>query len=296
MAKSKKIKAAFQPEAISLPLDCLIEQRPVKNAQARLRSYGAILTSLREVGLVQPLIVYPVEGEAGKYRILDGHLRYYALRELEETEVLCLISTDDERYTFDAQINHINPIQRHKMIREAVANGVPPERIGAALDIDVKKVLNEVKLLDGIHEDAVELLKDKPIHAAAIKVIRRVNALRQLEMAESMCAVNNFTSAYALALFAATRENQMLSGRKPKELNNVSADLLARMEKEMESFRVDFEQLEQTYSDNVYSLVVIQGYIKRLLANEQINRFLERNHPDMVTELNQIGAMDSLMG
>lgn len=294
MAKNKQIKAAFKPEAVRLPLDCLVEQRPVKNAQGRFRSYNTILTSLREVGLVQPLIVYPMEGEAGRYRILDGHLRLYALRELGESDALCLISTDDERYTFDAQINHINPIQRHKMIREAVANGVEPERIAAALDIDVKKVLSEVKLLDGIHPDAVELLKDKPIHSRAIKVMRRVNALRQLEMAESMCAVNNFTSAYALALLASTREAQMVNGRKPKELSSVNAESLARMEKEMESIRVDFEQLEQTYSDNVYSLVVIQGYIKRLLANEQIQNFLERKHPDMLPQLDQIGAMDSL--
>lgn len=294
MANNNKIKAAFQLEPVRLPLDCLLEQRPLSNAKVRYRSYNAILTSLREVGLVQPLIVCPIKGEVAKYKILDGHLRLYALRELEQADALCVISTDDERYTFDAQVNHINPIQRHKMIRQAVENGVKPERIAAALDIDVKKVLNEVKLLDGIHPDAVELLKDKPIYSKAIKVMRRVNPLRQLEMAESMCAVNNFTEAYALALLAGTRSEQMLNGRKPKELNGVSAESLARMEQEMESLRVDFEQLEQSYSDNVYSLVVIQGYVKRLLANEEIKRFLERNHPDMLPELTQIAEMDSL--
>ena len=294
MENDNKIKTAFQLELVRLPLDCLEEQRPLKNAKARYKSYRAILSSLREVGLVQPLIVCPIEGEVEKYKILDGHLRLYALRELEEPDALCVISTDDERYTFDSQVNHINPIQRHKMIRQAVENGVNPERIATALDIDVKKVLNEVNLLDGIHPDATELLKDKPIYSKAIKVMKRVNTLRQLEMAESMCAVNNFTEAYALALLAATRPEQMLNGHKPNELKGVSAELLARMEKEMESIRVDFEQLEQFYSDNVYSLVVIQGYIKRLLENDQIKRFLERNHPDMLPELTQIAKMDSL--
>lgn len=295
MSKPNQIQAAFDTQAVSLPLDALIEQRPVKNPKARYTTYTTILTSLREVGLVQPLIVFPIEGEVGKFRILDGHLRWHALRELGEAQVLCLISTDDERYTFDAQINHINPIQRHKMIQQAVKNGVKPERIAAALDIDVKKVLSEVRLLDGIHVDAVELLKDKPIHSKAIKVMQKVTALRQLEMAESMCAVNNFTEAYALALLAATRSTQILNGHKPKELKDVSPESLARMEKEMESLRGDFEQLEQTYSDNVYSLVVIQGYIKRLLANEHIHHFLERNHPDMLPELTQIVEMDSLV-
>ena len=293
-AKSNKIKAAFDLNPVRLPLDCLLEQRPINNAKGRLRSYNSILTSLREVGLVQPLIVCPIKGDTGRYKILDGHLRLYALRELGESEVLCVVSKDDERYTFDAQVNHINSIQRHKMIRQAVNNGVKPERIALALDIDVKKVLSEVKLLDGIHPDAVELLKDKPIYSKAIKVLRRVNPLRQLEMAESMCAVNNFTLAYAMALLAATRTQHIIGGRKPKEVSEVCAESLARMEQEMESLRVDFEQLEQSYSDNVYSFVVIQGYIKRLLANDAIKRFLDKNHADMLPELIQIADMDSL--
>jgi DNA-directed RNA polymerase subunit K/omega len=181
------------------------------------------------------------------------------------------------------------------MICQAVKQGVKAERIAAALDIDVKKVLNELNLLHGIHPDAVELLKDKPIHAKALRVLRRVKPLRQFEMAENMCAVNNYTEKYALALVAGTRVEQMVYGRKPKELNGVNAESLARMEQEMESLRVDFEQLEQSHSDNVYALVVIQGYVKRLLTNERIKRFLERNHPDMLPELIQIAEMDSLV-
>lgn len=294
MTKGNRIKAAFNLKPIRLPLECLVEQRPIPNAKTKHRSYHAILASLREVGLVQPLVVCPVPGEGGRYKILDGHLRVYALRELEAKDALCILSTDDERYTFDAQVNHINPIQRHKMICQAVANGVKPERIAIALAIDVKKVLSEMNLLDGIHPDAVELLKDKPIYAKAIKVMRKVRPLRQFEMAENMCAVNNFTTGYATALVAGTRVDQLVNGCKPKELNRVSAESLARMEQEMESIQINFERLEQSHSGNVYSFVVIQGYIKRLLANERIKRFLDRNHSDMLPELVQITEMDSL--
>ncbi len=294
MKHNRKIKTAFHLEAIRLPLDCLREQRILKNHEKKLRSYSTILTTLQKIGLIQPLIVCPIKGNNAEYKLLDGHLRLHALRELGERDALCLISTDDERYTFDAQVNHISPIQRHKMIRQAVDDGVLPDRIAEVFEIDVKEVLSEVKLLDGIHPDAVELIKDKPIYSKAIKTLRRVKPLRQLEMAESMCAVNNFTYAYVLALLGGTRAEQMVSGRKANELNKVSPEAIVRMEKEMESLRVDFEQIEQSYSDNVYTLVVIQGYIKRLIKNESIKRFIDRNHHDMLPELQQIAEMDSL--
>jgi ParB-like chromosome segregation protein Spo0J len=35
-------------------------------------------------------------GEPGKYLLLDGHLRIEALKDMGKTDVVCLISTDDE--------------------------------------------------------------------------------------------------------------------------------------------------------------------------------------------------------
>lgn len=294
MKNRNPIKAAFQMDPIRLPLECLIEQRPVKNARKRLRSYAAILSSLREVGLVQPLVVCPAKGETGKYKILDGHLRLYALRELGAKDVLCVISTDDERYTFDAQVNHISPIQRHKMIKKAVEKGVDPKRIAAALNIDEKTVRSEAKLLDGIHQEAVDILKDKPIHSKAIKALRRVKPLRQIDIAQNMCAANNFSESYAKALVAGTRAEQMVSGRKTTEAKAISPEYLARMEREQETVKIDIEQIKQSYAENFYTLVVIRNYLKTLLSNAEIERFLKRDHPDMLPELDKISKIESI--
>lgn len=294
MKSRNPIKAAFQMEPIRLPLECLIEQRPVKNAKKRLRSYGAILSSLREVGLVQPLVVCPAKGETGKYKILDGHLRLYALRELGSKDVLCVISTDDERYTFDAQINYISPIQRHKMIKRAVEKGVAPERIAAALNIDKKTVRSEARLLDGIHQEAVDIFKDKPIHSNAIKALRRVKPLRQIDIAQNMCAANNFSESYAKALIAGTRAEQMVSGRKATDGKVMSLEEMARMEREQEAVRVDIEQVKEAYAENLYTLVVIRNYLKSLLSNAEVERFLKHNHADMLPELDKVSKIESI--
>ena len=44
---------------------------------------------------------------------MDGHLRYYALKELGITEVDCIVSHEDESFTYNARINRVFPIQEH---------------------------------------------------------------------------------------------------------------------------------------------------------------------------------------
>ena len=289
----KRIKTAFDLKPIKIPIDYLVETRPLKEASKR-SSYQAILASLKTTGLIQPLVVCPSKDNSKTYRILDGHLRFYALRALGKDKVLCILSTDDERYTFDAQINYINPIQRNKMIKAAIKNGVKPERIAAALNIEINTVNKEVNLLNGIHPDVVEVLKDKPIYRRALRVLRRVNAIRQIEMADMMCAVHNFTENYALALLGGTPADQLVKGKKPKAIKGVDAKTLAKMERELESLGNNFEQLQDSYSKNIYTLTVIQSYIKRLLTNERIYRFLLKHKADMLPELEKIAEMETL--
>ena len=123
-------KIGFKMEKIRLPLDSILLARQFNDPEKHIHRYRAILCSIKEVGLVEPLIVYPhKEGKLGVYLLMDGHLRYFALRELKETEADCLVSTDDESFTYNARISRLSPIQEHRMITKAVKNGVSPERI-----------------------------------------------------------------------------------------------------------------------------------------------------------------------
>jgi len=193
-------KIGFEMRKIRLPLSVILPVRQVKDPEKTIYRYQTIVASIKEVGLIEPLMVHPQKGEAGKYWVLDGHLRLEALKALGETEADCIIANDDESYTFNARISRLAPIQEHKMIVKAVRSGVKPERIAAALNISVKKVRASMKLLDGIHDAAADLLKDKPISPKAIGLLKQVNCVRQIEIAELMVSANNFTSGYAEAL------------------------------------------------------------------------------------------------
>ena len=44
-----------------------------------------------------------------------------------------IVASEDDRFTYNARVNRLPPIQAHKMIVKAVKNGVKPERIAKAL-------------------------------------------------------------------------------------------------------------------------------------------------------------------
>ena len=146
-------KIGFEMRKIRLPLENILPVRQMKDPQKRVDRYNTILLSFKEVGLVEPLVVHPQKDVPGKYLLLDGHLRFFALKELGETSADCIIANDDECFTYNARISRLPPIQEHKMIIKAVRNGVRPERIAAALNIPVRVVLASMRLLDGIHEE-----------------------------------------------------------------------------------------------------------------------------------------------
>ena len=198
------MKLGFELRTVRLPLADILPLRQLKDPQGNITRYRTICASIKELGVVEPLVVHPLKGVPGKYQLLDGHLRHFALKELGETEADCIVAFDDESFTYNARVNRVNPIAEHKMIMKAVQHGVSPERIAAALNLPLRKVKSSMSLLEGIHEEAVDLLKDKPVSANAIWLLRKVTAVRQIEIAELMVSANNYTKGYAEALVLGT--------------------------------------------------------------------------------------------
>jgi hypothetical protein len=279
---------------IRLSLALILPVRQIKDPQKNIHRYKTIRASLKEVGLVEPLMVHPQKDGAGTYLLLDGHLRYFALKELGETEADCIIANDDESFTYNARISRLAPIQEHKMIVRAVRNGVRPERIAAVLSIPVRNVRASMKLLDGIHEEAADLLKDKAISPKAIRLLKQVGCVRQIEIAELMVSANNFTAGYAEALVLGTPKDQLAHPEKPKAKEGLSPEEIGKMEQEMESLERDLKAVEESYGENMLNLTCARGYIKKLLDKAKVVRFLNANYPDICSEFETIAAAETL--
>ena len=66
------------------------------------------------------------------------------------------------------------------------------------------------------------------------------------------------------------------------------------MEKEMENIGKQIDSVDGTYSRNVLNLVLATGYIKSLLGNSSVVRFLSQNYAEFLGEFQKIIDATSL--
>jgi ParB-like chromosome segregation protein Spo0J len=258
------------------------------------RRYKQIMVSIREVGIIEPPVVAP--DNKGRYMLLDGHLRIEALKEIGEAEVTCLVSTDDESFTYNKHINHLSPIQEHRMILKAVGRGVSEEKIAQALDLDVKSIIRRKHLLDGICSEAVDLLKDKMVSSEVFYILKRLVAVRQIEAATLMNDACVYSSSYAKALLAATPKEQLTDPQKPKNIKGLNQEQMARMENETFTLQREYRLIEESYGIDVLNLTVAKGYLSDLLGNAKVVRYLAQNYPEFLSQFQKITEMTSLNG
>jgi len=288
------VKIGFEMRRVRIPLADILPVRQVKDPQHNIKRYRTILASIKEVGLIEPLSVYPQKGSAGKYLLLDGHLRLFALKDLGEAEAECIVARDDESFTYNARVNRLNPIAEHRMIMKAVQSGVKPEKIAAALNLSLVDVKAAMTLLDGVNEEAADLLKDKPVSPAAIRLMRKVSAIRQIEIAELMVSANSYTKGYAEALVLGTPKDQLVKPDEPKVKKGMTREEVAKLEEEMETLERDLKAVERNYGDNMLNLTLARGYVKKLLENAKVVRFLNGNYADVMGEFERLAATEGV--
>lgn len=291
---SGTVKAAFERRLIILPTDALLPLRQPSETMRKSAKYQRIAQSISEVGVIEPLVVArPARGES-RYLLLDGNIRFAILLERGDVDVRCLVSDDDEAFTYNKRINRLATIQEHYMIVRAIKRGVSEEKIARALDVDVSNIKRKRMMLDGICPEVVDLLKDRNIGMHTMEVLRKMKPMRQIESVELMIALENFSAAYAKALLAATRQNDLAQPDKPKKVGKMTPEQMARLEREMMTLNQDFRALESSYGDDVLQLVISAGYVSRLIANSAISQHLRKRHPELLEELRGVVTAASL--
>ena len=118
--------------------------------------------------------------------------------------------------------------------------------------------------------------------------MRKVKPMRQIEMAELMVAANNFSASYAQCLLAATPQEQLLEPDKPKDVRGLSPEDMSRMEREMENLGQDLRSVEDSHGRNVLNLVLVMGYLKKLLENARVVRYLSQHCGEILAEFQKI--------
>ncbi len=289
-----KVAMAFEPDSVLIRLADILPGKQLSATIKKSRKYQQISASIQEVGIIEPPLVARQEGRQGKFLLLDGHLRIEVLKELEVDEVTCLIATDDEAFTYNKRVNRLATIQEHKMILKAIERGVPEDRIAKALDVDIPNIRRKRRLLDGICPEAAELFNDKHCPLNTFQSLKKMKPVRQVEVAELMIAMNNFSVTYSKALLVATPQDQLVESGKPKTFKGISPEQIARMEKEMASLQRGMKLIEESYGPDHLNLVLARGYLVSLLNNSKVVRYLTQNHSEILGEFQRISEAASM--
>lgn len=291
---AKKVHVAFEREVVVLPLSSLLLLRRPPDRIEESSKYKRIASSIEEVGIIEPLVVSRSPDVKDQYLLLDGYLRYRVLSDKGVEEVRCLVSDEDEGFTYNKRISGLAPIQEHFMIVRALGRGASEERLAKALNVDVGLIKRRAVMLDGICPEVVDMLKDRSLSRATFDVLRKMRPMRQIEVAELLTTASNYTHRYCRALLAATKQVDLVKSDRPKKIAGLTAEQMARMEKEMSSLQRDFKEVEASYGDDVLHLVVASGYLTKLTGNTEISAYLAEHHEDLLTELKTIIAATSL--
>jgi RepB plasmid partitioning protein/ParB-like nuclease family protein len=284
----RPVRMAFEESTVRVAIADVLPLRVVRPELKSARKYAQIATSIRELGIIEPPVVARQRGAEGKYLLLDGHLRIEALKDMGETEVVCLLSTDDEAVTYNKRVSRIAIVQEHKMIMKAIERGVPEQRIAAALDIDIASLRVKVRLFNGICPEVIDMLKDKDIHVNAILILKKMLPLRQIEAVELMVAMNRFTASYAQSLLAATPQAELVEPSKPRRIKGLTEKQMLLMQRESAKLDRQFKLIEQTYGNDHLDLVLVNGYVAKLIANARIVKFLTQHYAEILTEFQRI--------
>jgi len=282
------VPISFRPEGVTLPLDKIL---PLKSLPKSIRSsqrYLRIKASMQEVGIIEPPIVFPNKGDEDTYLMLDGHIRLEIAKSLKLESLFCLVATDDEAFTYNHKVNQLQPIQEHFMILRAIKNGVSEERIAKTLNVNIDTIKQKRDLLTGICPEAVALLRERNASAGALREIKRVKPMRQIEMAEVMIASNDYTAAYAKCLVLASSPDQVLEPSQQTAPKGMENQDVARLQREINNMEHEFKLVQEEYGRNMLNLVVVVGYVRSFLNNAAVVRYLSQTEPTMLAEFQKI--------
>lgn len=280
------IKQCFNNHFHLYPITILLPSRSIPVNVRSSNKYKQILTSIAEIGLIEPIMIFITEH--GGHKILDGHLRIEALKDLEITHAHCLISPVEDTYSYNKRVNHLTILQEQRMLQKAVESGVSVEKLCAVLGLSQGIINTRLRISEGISKEALALLADKNVSQNVFDVLRKIKLHKQMDFVSTMVTLNNFTKKFALSMLHALPAEHLV--RKP---DNPPEDkdmikTLARLEKEMAALQVETQDIQNEFAENNLNLMVVRSYIAKLLSKNEIIHWLYDNKSEYLDVLKKV--------
>ena len=271
-------------EAHDIPI---IRLKPLRDRKVNRREFDRILASIKAIGLIEPLIVFP---EGQDFLITDGVQRYRALLELGIETVPCIVGRQREAFTGNRMVNRVSPVQENRMIEKSLEE-LDEKTIAAALNLSGIAHRLKKTLLKQLHPDAAAALDQGAITRTCALELTYVKPERQGEILSAMKGYKDFSVAFARSLILKTPPAQRDTRRRRKHNPwNKSAqrknDLLKKLG-EAEQKHDFYSRLYKQYTIDLLRLAI---YARTLLTNNRVRVHLDQHHPEIVARFEAIIA------
>ncbi|MNJ72682.1 RepB plasmid partitioning protein [compost metagenome] len=97
-------------------------------------------------------------------------------------------------------------------------------------------------------------------------------------------------------MLAATPASLLAFECKAAPEQQVSAESIARLERELAALQMQIKVVEDDYGPDVLHLTVIKGYLTNMLTNAAVVRWLAKHQPEYLKEFQRITEMTDLPG
>jgi ParB/RepB/Spo0J family partition protein len=260
--------------------------RPLRDRKIGKQEYDRILASIKAIGLIEPLIVYP-EGES--YVILDGVQRYRALLELGVETVPCILGKQREAFTGNRMVNRVSPVQETRMIQKSLGE-LDEKTIAAALGISGIAYRMKKTLLKRLHSDVANAFDQNKVTQACAIELTHVKPERQKEILSAMEGYNDYSIAFARSLILKTPAPL----REPRRGKHDPWDKTAQHKNNLLKKLAEAEQKHDFYSrlykQYTVDLLRLAIFARSLLTNGRIRVYLDQHYSTIVERFETIIA------
>ncbi len=270
-------------EALDIPI---IRLRPLRDRKVTRREYERILASIKAIGLIEPLIVFP---DGQDYVILDGVQRYRALLELGIEVVPCIVGGQREAFTGNRMVNRVSPIQENRMIEKSLEE-LDEQTIASALGIAGIGHRLKKTLLKQLHADVAAAFDQGKITRSCARELTRVKVQRQKEILTAMESYKDFGIAFARALILKTPAPLREGGKRKNDPWDRSSQRKSDLLKQLTEAEQKHDFYSRLYKQYTIDLLRVAIFARSLLTNSKVRSYLDQHHPQTVGRFESVIA------
>jgi hypothetical protein len=95
--------------------------------------------------------------------------------------------------------------------------------------------------------------------------------------------------------YGRTPQAQLATPHTPKRLKGMTAEAIARMERELSRLQEAISSIQDSYGQDRLHLTVVKGYLQKLISNDRVARYLAQYQPELLIEFQKIADMTSTL-